>query len=79
MVSFNLIKCCQLWGDNDIDHLYSEPSNGAGGILMIWHKKFFQCSNHIINRWYIVFFGLAKEKNVLVVIVNVYSSCFFCK
>jgi len=41
IVSFNLIKCCQLWGDNDIDNLYSEPSNWAGGILMIWNKKFF--------------------------------------
>jgi len=35
MVNFNFNKCCQLWGDNDIDYLYSEPCNGAGGILTI--------------------------------------------
>jgi len=35
MESFSLNKCCQLWGDNNIDYLYSEPSNGAGGILTI--------------------------------------------
>lgn len=75
MVNFSLNKCCQLWGDNDIDYFYSEPTNGAGGILTIWHKKKFQCSNHIINRWFIVFFGFFKESNILVVIVNVYSSC----
>ena len=75
MESFSLNKCCQLWGDNDIDYLYSEPLNGAGGILTIWHKIFFQCTNHIIDRWFIVFIGLAKEVNTPVIIVNVYSSC----
>jgi len=39
MVNVSLNNCCQLWGDNDIDYLYSEPINGAGGILTIWHKK----------------------------------------
>jgi len=29
MVNFSFNKCCQLWGDNDIDYLYSEPSKGA--------------------------------------------------
>jgi len=75
MTNFSLNNCCRLWVDNDIDYFYSEPSNGAGGILMTWHKKFFQCSNHIINRWFIVFSGFFKEKNIPVVIVNVYSSC----
>ena len=56
MASFSLNNYCQLWGDNDIDYFYSEPVNGAGGILTIWHTKFFQCTKHIINRWYIVFF-----------------------
>jgi len=72
---FSLNNCCQLWGDNDIDYFYSNPTNGSRGILMIWHKKFFQCSNHIINRRFIVFLGFFKEKNIPVVIVNVYSSC----
>jgi len=75
MESFSLNKCCQLWGENDIDYLYSEPSNGAEGILTIWHKKFLQCTKHILDRWFIVFIGLAKEKNIPVIIVNVYSSC----
>ena len=75
MANFSLNNYCQLWGDNDIDYFYSEPTNRSGGILTIWHKKFFQCSNHFINRWFIVFLGFFKEKNIPVVIVNVYSSC----
>jgi len=75
MTNFSLNNCCQLWGDNDIDYCYSEPTNGSGSILTIWHKKFFQCSNYLINRWFILFSGFFKEKNILVVIVNVYSSC----
>ncbi|XP_068497930.1 uncharacterized protein [Phaseolus vulgaris] len=73
--NFSLNNCCQLWGDNDIDYIYSNPTNGSGGILTIWHNKFFKRSNHIINRWFIVFSRLFKEKNIPVVIVNVYSSC----
>ena len=38
------------------------------------HTKF-QCSNHIINRWFIVFVGFFRESNIPVVITNVYSSC----
>ncbi|XP_068503760.1 uncharacterized protein [Phaseolus vulgaris] len=65
----------ELWGDKDIDYIYSNPTNGLGDILTIWHNKFFKRSNHIINRWFIVFSGLFKEKDIPVVIVNVYSSC----
>jgi len=75
MANFSLNYCCKLWGDNDIDYFYSETTNGSGGILMTWHNKFFQCSNDIINRRFIVFSGFSKEKNIPVVIVNVYSSC----
>jgi len=75
LANFSLNNCCQLWGDNDIDYFYSEPINGAGGILTIWHKKNFQCSNHIINRWFIVFVGIFRESNTPVVITNEYSSC----
>jgi len=75
MASFSLNNCCQLWGDNDIDYFYSEPINGAGGILTIWHTIFPQCSHHIINRWFIVFVGIFRESNIPVVITNVYSSC----
>jgi len=75
MNNFNLDLCCKLWGDNDIDFLYSEPANGSGGILMIWHKVFFQCTSNIINKRFIVFSRLSKEKNISVVVVNVYSSC----
>ena len=75
MVNFSFNKCCQLWGDSDIDYLYSEPSNGAGGILTIWHNKFFLCSNRIISSRFNVFIGIFKENSIPVVIVNVYSSC----
>ena len=57
IVNVSLNNCCQLWGDNDIDYFYNELVNGAGGILTIWHTFFFfQCSNHIIYKWFIVFF-----------------------
>jgi len=75
MANFSFNNCCRLWGDNDINYFYSEPTNGSGGILMIWHNKFFQCSNHIINRRFIVFSGLFKERNIPIIIVNVYSYC----
>ena len=74
-VNFSFNKCCQLWGDSEIDYIYSEPSNGVGGILTMWHKKFFTCSNRIISSRFNIFFGFFKENNIPVVIVNVYSSC----
>lgn len=75
IMTFSMKKCCQLWGDNDIRFFYSEPINGVGGILTIWHNKCFQCTNHIINRWFIVFIRCIKEKNTPVAYANVYSSC----
>ena len=70
MQSFSKEKCCQFWRDNDIGFFHSEPSNGV-----VWHNNFFQCINHIINKWFTIFIRVFKENNILVVIVNVYSSC----
>jgi len=71
----NKQKCYQLWEDNDIDFVHSEALNGYGGILIVWHSSSIQCSRHISSKHFVIVFGKCLDKNIPVVILNVYLSC----
>jgi len=68
-------KCYRLWGDNNIDWMHKEAEGGAGGILTMWHKNIFVYERHIISKGFLAIIGQHKEKNVPIIVVNVYSSC----
>jgi len=58
-------------GDNKVEFLHSEPSNSA--VLTAWHSNECLCVRHIISKSYVVFVGKHVEKDIPMIIINVYS------
>lgn len=64
----------RLWEDNNIDRIHKEVEGGARGIMTMWHINIVVYERHIINKRFAAIISQNKEKNVPIIIVNVYSS-----
>jgi len=75
MKNINKEKCFKLWDDNNVEWLHKEAMEGAGGILTVWHKNVFVCERNIVGKGFMVLIGRNKEKDIPIVVVNVYLAC----
>ena len=67
--------CQNMWGTLDVSWIHKNAENSAGGILTIWDDSAFKLEHHFLGNGFVYVQGIMLDKNQLVVVVNVYSTC----
>ena len=61
-----------MWDDYDVDLRFVPFVNRSGGVVSIWSKWVFECSNHFLGNGYVGVEGRWRENDAILVVDNVY-------